>query len=30
MFRYINKYEDGTGSRRPLFGDVGVSPYLIY
>jgi hypothetical protein len=24
------KLEDGTGSRRPLLGDVGMSPHLFH
>lgn len=27
---YGMKAEDGTGSRRPLLGDAGVSPHLFH
>ena len=28
-FAIKNEAEDGTGSRRPLLGDVGMSPHLF-
>lgn len=30
MDNYTQKAEDGTGSRRPLLGDAGVPPRLLY